>query len=197
MDFDELKKQWLELSADMDKQEKLTDSKIIEMTKQNYKDKFRKMKFSEFTGAGVCLAALLFIVNGIEKLEPWYLIVCGIVSVLVLIILPVISLIVMLKVDYIDVENNNYKQALSNHSMKKISLIRLQKISLCLGAMLFVAIIPVLAKLMNNQDLFKSGTLWYLYAIAAPFLYYFTRWVFSKYNKSLDRAEGILRELNM
>ncbi|WP_207423887.1 hypothetical protein [Desertivirga brevis] len=196
MDFDELKKQWLELSADIDKQEKLTDSKIIEMTKQNYKNKFRAMKFSEFTGAGVCLAALLFVINGIEKLDSWYLITCGIISVLVLIVLPVISLISVFKMGSIDIPNKNYKQALSDHSMKKISLIRLQKMSFYLGAMLFVTIIPLLGKLMNDQDLFESATLWYLYALAAPFLYYFTRWVFNKYDKSLDRAEGILKELN-
>ena len=85
---------------------------------------------------------------------------CGIVSALVLIVLPVISLMAVVKMDYIDIQNNNYKQALSNHSMKKISLIRLQKISMCLVALLFVTIIPVLGKLMNDQDLFKSATLW-------------------------------------
>ncbi|WP_432712261.1 hypothetical protein [Pedobacter sp.] len=195
MEFEELKNQWSEMSANIGNQKELTDSKIIKITEMRYRDKIRKIKISEITGAVFCCAVLLFIVNGMNKLEPWYLMICGIVSVMMLILIPTLSIGALFKIQSTNIAANNYRQALSGHNTRKIHFINVQKVSMCLGALLFVAILPVMGKLMSGKDLFKSATIWYIYSVGFPFLYYFASWVFKKYNRSLNKAEEILRDL--
>ncbi|EDM36236.1 hypothetical protein PBAL39_20174 [Pedobacter sp. BAL39] len=195
MEFKELENQWKEMSGKIDNQKKLADSKIIKMTEINYTNKINKMKFPEITGAVVCCVALFFIVSGMHKLEPWYLMMCGIVSAIMLILMPVISIRAVFKIQSFDVSTNNYKQTLSAYNKNKMHFINVQKLSMCLGALLFVTILPVIGKLMSGKDLFKSTFIWYIYSVGFPFLYYFDHWVFKKYNSALSKAEDIIRKL--
>lgn len=196
MELDELKNQWNEMSANIGDEKQMTDSKILKMTETRYMDKIRKIKITEITGAAFCCLALIFIVSGMNKLEPWYLMMCGIISVSMLILMPALSIGALYRIKSPNISSNNYKQALSDHNTNKIHFINVQKLSLCFGALLFVAILPVMGKLMSGKDLFKSATIWYIYSVGFPFLYYFASWVFKKYNSSLNKAGTMLRDLN-
>ena len=195
MEFEELKSQWSEMSANVDNQKKLTDKKISTMIEMSYRDKIRKIKIWEVTGAIFCCVALIFILNGMNKLEPWYLMICGIVSVMMLILMPALSLSTLFKISSANISTNDYRQVLFDYNTRKINFINVQKLSICLGALLFVAILPVMGKLVSGKDLFKSATIWYIYSVGFPFLYYFGTWVFKKYNSSLNKAEEILHDL--
>lgn len=195
MEFEELKSQWSEMSANVDNQKKLTDKKISTMTEMSYRDKIRTIKIWEVTGAILCCVALIFIVNGMNKLEPWYLMICGIVSVMMLILMPALSLSTLFKISSANIATNDYRQVLLDYNTRKINFINVQKLSICLGALLFVTILPVMGKLVSGKDLFKSATIWYIYSVGFPFLYYFATWVFKKYNSSLNKAEEILHDL--
>jgi hypothetical protein len=195
MEFEELKSQWSEMSANVDNQKKLTDKKISTMTEMSYRDKIRKIKISEVTGAIFCCVALIFILNGMNKLEPWYLMICGIVSVMMLILMPALSLSTLFKISSANISTNDYRQVLFDYNTRKINFINVQKLSICLGALLFVTILPVMGKLVSGKDLFKSATIWYIYSVGFPCLYYFATWVFKKYNSSLNKAEEILHDL--
>ena len=195
MEFEELKSQWSEMSANVDNQKKLTDKKISTMIEMSYRDKIRKIKIWEVTGAIFCCVALIFILNGMNKLEPWYLMICGIVSVMMLILMPALSLSTLFKISSANISTNDYRQVLFDYNTRKINFINVQKLSICLGALLFVAILPVMGKLVSGKDLFKSATIWYIYSVGFPFLYYFATWVFKKYNSSLNKAEEILHDL--
>jgi len=195
MEFEELKSQWSEMSANVDNQKKLTDKKISTMIEMSYRDKIRKIKIWEVTGAIFCCVALIFILNGMNKLEPWYLMICGIVSVMMLILMPALSLSTLFKISFANISTNNYRQVLFDYNTRKINFINVQKLSICLGALLFVTILPVMGKLVSGKDLFKSATIWYIYSVGFPCLYYFATWVFKKYNSSLNKAEEILHDL--
>ena len=196
MELEELRNQWSEMSANIEDQKKITDFKIIKMTEMKYMDKIRKIKITEITGAAFCFIALIFIVCGIDKLEQWYLLMCGIISVIMLILMPVLSIVALYRIPSANISSNNYKQTLVDYNTNKIRFINIQKLSLCFGALLFVAILPVLGKLMSGKDLFKSAAIWYIYSVGFPFLYYFTSWVLKKYRSSLNKAEEILKDLN-
>ena len=195
MEFEELKSQWSEMSANVDNQKKLTDKKISTMIEMSYRDKIRKIKIWEVTGAIFCCVALIFILNGMNKLEPWYLMICGIVSVMMLILMPALSLSTLFKISSANISTNDYRQVLFDYNTRKINFINVQKLSICLGALLFVTILPVIGKLVSGKDLFKSATIWYIYSVGFPCLYYFATWVFKKYNSSLNKAEEILHDL--
>ena len=196
MELEKLRNQWSEMSANIDNQKKITDFKIIKMTEMKYMDTIRKIKITEITGAAFCFITLIFIVGGMDKLEPWYLRICGIVSVITLILMPSLSIVVLFKIPSANISTNNYKQTLVDYNTNKIRFINIQKLSLCFGALLFIAILPVMGKLMSGKDLFKSATIWYIYSVGFPFLYYFATWVLKRYRSSLNKAEEILRDLN-
>src|SRR6266404_2729043 len=91
--------------------------------------------------------------------------------------------------------DNDYKQSLLEYSKSKIQLVFVQKLSFCLGAVLMLAILPVMGQLIGGIDFFKETSLWLWYAIGFPFFYLFAKWVFKSYKKSIINAENILIEL--
>jgi hypothetical protein len=195
MELEKMKTLWQEMSVEIEKQKKLTDSLIIKMTQVNYRNKLSKILIPEAIGAFVCLAGLLFILINFQKLTTWYLIGCGIVSVLILFLLPVLSLRAIRKMRSVNILDNNYKQSLLEYSKGKIQFVFVQKLSFYLGAILLLTVLPVMGQLIDGIDIFIKTSLWLWYAIAFPFFYWFAKGVFKNYNKTSADAENILREL--
>ena len=190
-----MKAQWQQMSAGMEKQKSLTDTLIIKMTRLNYRDKLNKIWIPEAIGALVCFAAILFILTGLQSLNTPYLLVCGIVSAVVLLVLPVLSLRAVHRMRSINVLGNNYRESLAQYAKSKLQFVFVQKLTFYLGPLLMLAILPVMGKLISHVDLFKTTSLWYYYAIMFPFFYWFATWVFKSYNKTAAGAENILKEL--
>lgn len=197
MELEEMKSLWEEMSGKFEQQKKMTDSLIIKMTKSDYKNKIMKIFVPELMGALVCFAAALYILISFQKLDNWYLIVCGIVTVLILILLPILSFNAIHKIRSINILNNNYKQSLQEYSKGKQQFVFIQKLSFYLGAVLLLTCLPVMGRLIGGKDLFIETHLWLWYAIAYPFFYGFSKWVFRKYAKATVEAEEILKELEI
>jgi hypothetical protein len=195
MEFEEMKSLWGEMSGKIEQQKKLTDSLIIKMTKADYKNKIMKIFIPELIGALVCFAAALYILLSFQKLDRWYLIVCGIVSVLILLLLPFLSFSATHKIRSVNILANNYKQSLLEYSKGKRQFVFVQKLSFYLGAVLFLTVLPVMGQLIAGKDLFIESRLWLWYAVGYTFFYGFSKWVFRKYTKATVEAEEILKEL--
>ena len=147
------------------------------MVQTNYRNKMNSILVPEAIGALVCLLGVVFILTGLKKLDNWYLLGCGIVSALVLVILPIVSLTTIRKMRMAE---------------NKIPLPSLYKLSLCLGAILMLTVLPVMGKLIGGADLFKMASLWYWYAIGFPFFYFYTRRVFKCYGRTAGTASPAL-----
>jgi hypothetical protein len=197
MEFEEMKSLWGEMSEKIEQQKKLTDSLIIKMTKSDYKNKIKKIFIPELIGAVMCFAGALFILISYQKLDTWYLMVCGIVSVLILFLLPVLSFNAMHKIRSVNILKNNYKESLLEYSKGKQQFVFIQKLSFYLGAVLLLTILPVMGQLTAGKDLFIESRLWLWYAIGYPFFYGFSKWVFRKYAKATVEAGDILKELEI
>ncbi len=195
MELEEMKAQWQQMSAGMEKQKSLTDTLIIKMTQLNYRDKLNKILIPETIGALVCFAAILFILTGLQSLNTPYLLVCGIVSAVILFVMPVLSLKAVYNIRSVNIISSTYSQSLARYAKAKLQFVFVKKLSFCLGALLMLAILPVMGKLISHVDLFKNTNLWYWYVIMFPFFYWFATWVFKYYNKTVAGAEDILKEL--
>jgi len=196
MELEEMKNLWGEMSAEIEKQKKLTDSLIIKMTQVNYYNKVSKIFVPEAIGSAICFAMAGFILINIEGLNTWYLMVSGIVSALILIILPVSSIRSIYKIRSLNISANNYKQSLIAYSTGKKKFVAKQKMSFYLGAILMVLSLPVTSKLIAGKDIFKAGSTWYWYIIIVfPFFYWFSKWVSRCYMNTLASVENILKEL--
>ncbi|MBB2148143.1 hypothetical protein [Pedobacter gandavensis] len=195
MELEEMKSLWEEMSSKIEKQSKITDSLILKMTNQNYRRKVNKLMVYEVIGALVCLLGLLFMAVNFYKLDTWYLQVCGLVSALILILLPVFSIKALCRMSRINISENNYQQTLKAYSKGKVQFLMVQKASFYAGAILLVSLLPVMGKLIAGHDFFKVSNIWLVYAISFPFFYYYAVWVSNNYTKSVLEAENMLKEL--
>jgi len=195
MEFEELKSQWAEMSGEIKNQKKLTESLIIKMTKMNYRNKLGKILIPEAIGACICFAAAIYILFSFQNLDGWYLKTCGIISVIILFLIPILSFHSIHNIRSVNIPDNNYKQFLLEYSKGKLQFVFIQKLIFYLGALLFLTALPMMARLIAGKDLFTETRLWLWYAIGYPFFYGFSRWVFKKYIKTTVEAEDILREL--
>ncbi|MEP6712504.1 MAG: hypothetical protein ABJA37_08820 [Ferruginibacter sp.] len=195
MELEEMKTLWNEMSVEMDKQKKITDSLIIKMTKSDYRNKLSRIFIPEAIGSIGCLALVVFILINFQKLTTWYLQACGVGAILILISLPVLSLRAIYNLKQVNISGNNYKQSLLQYSKGKLQFVSVQKLSFYLGAILMLAALPVMGELIAGKDLFKESRLWLWYSLAFPFFYGVNRWVFKKYIKMAGDAENILKEL--
>ena len=197
MEFEEMKSLWEEMSGKIEQQKKIIDSVIIKMTKSDYKNKIMKIFIPELIGALVCFVAAIYILFSFQKLDRWYLNVCSVVSIVILILLPVLSFNAIHKIRSVNILDNNYKQSLLEYSKGKRQFVFIQKLSFYLGAVLLLAVLPVMGQLIAGKDLFIETRLWLWYAIGYPFFYGFSKWVFRKYAKTTVEAEEILKELEI
>ncbi len=197
MEFEEMKSLWEEMSVKMEQQKKLTDSLIIKMTKSDYKNKIMKIFIPEMIGSLICFADVVYILVSFQKLDKWYLMICGIISVLILLLLPILSFNAIHKVRSVNISDNNYRQSLKEYSKGKQQFVFVQKLSFYLGAVLLLTVLPVMGQLMAGKDLFVETRLWLWYAVGYLFFYGISKLVFRKYVKTTVEAEDILKELEI
>jgi hypothetical protein len=142
------------------------------MVQKNYRNKRNGILLAGTLGSVVCVLGAVFILSNLEKLDNWYLLDCGIVSVLVLVALPILSI-------------RSVRKMLSKKGSS------LEKLCFCLGAVLMLTVLPVMGKLIGDADIFKTTRLWFIYAIGFPFFYSYALRVFNCYRKAAsDEAPG-------
>ncbi len=195
MQLDDMKTIWAKMAIDLEQQKKLTESLVIKVTQSGYKSAINKVRIPEMAGAAVCLACVFYIAVNVNLLTTWYLMACGIIAVVILLAMPLLSLLAIKKFNTISVANNNYKQLLVLYAMAKKRFLAAQRLSFYLGPLLFIAILPVMVKLMGGNDFFKSNNAWMVYVLFPAFFYPFAKWVFKRYKNALEHGENILHEL--
>ncbi len=190
-----MKALWGQMSAEVEKQKAITDSLVIKMTRAGYRNKISKVQVPETIGAFFCAVPVLYILINIQQLNTWYLLGCGISSVIILFLLCFLSLRSISKISGVNISKNNYKESLLQYSKAKMQFVSAQKVNFYLSAILMLVILPVMSKLIAGKDVFKQTDVWLYYVIAFPFFYPFSRWVFKRYVKIVSDAENILKEL--
>jgi hypothetical protein len=195
MELEEMKSLWTEMSASIEKQQKTSDALLLQMTKGNYRRKLNKIWIPEAVGIFVCFIALIYLLFNFHQLNTWYLLSCGVVSAIILVLLSSLSARAVYKLHDLDISASSYKETLLAYSKAKIEFVWVQKLNFLLGSILMLTILPLMAQLIAGVDLFKATRLWYWYIIGFPFFYYFAVWVFKSYVKITNEAGNILKEL--
>ncbi len=199
MELEEMQTVWSELSDQIEKQKKLTDKMIIMMTQEKYRSRINRIAYPEILGGIICYGAGLLIVFNFSKLDNWYSLLCGIISIVVLFVLPILSLKSIKRIHKIDVATNNYKETLLNYAKEKKQFQKVMKWGYYLGFIIMFTIMPVTSKIINGKDLFsETKSIWPL-VIAIPlaiiFFIVFSKWVFKHYLKNINSAESLIKDL--
>ncbi|WP_103068173.1 hypothetical protein [Aquimarina sediminis] len=202
MELEEMQAVWSQMSNQIEKQKKLTDKMIIMMTQDQYRKKINKIAYPEIIGAIICYGTAILIITNFYKLDNWYTLLSGIITTCILLILPVLSLKSIHKMHKIDIATNNYKETLIAYNKGKKRFQLVTKMGFYLGFILLFAIMPVTTKILNNKDLFSPApgkSIWPLIVaipIAVVFFIAFARWVGKYYNRNMNSAESLFKELD-
>ena len=196
MELKELETLWSEMSQELETQKKLTNELIMNMTQEKYSNKFQKISTYETIGGVICIIAAIFILTKFSLLDTWYLQLCGLFTVLFLVLLPVFSLNSLRRIQKINISDKNFKETLVSFSKAKKQLLLFQRLGIYLSFILMFTTLPVASKIMKGKDLFLDSNIWYIYLpIMAVFLFFFARWGYGCYKSITNSAEDLLKEL--
>ncbi len=196
MELKELETLWSEMSQELETQKKLTNELIMNMTQAKYSNKFKKISTYETIGGVICIIAAIFVLTKFSLLDTWYLQLCGLFTVIFLILLPVLTLSSLRRIQKLNIADNNIKETLVSFSKAKKQLLFLQRLGIYLSFILMFTVLPVASKIMNSKDLFVDSNILYVYLpIMAIFIFFFARWGYGCYKSITNSAENILKEL--
>ncbi len=199
MELEEMQKTWSQMSDQLEKQKKLTNEIILKMTQNRYKKKINKIMYSEFLGGIICLLAFIYILINFHKLDHWFTMACGVFTLTLLFVAPIVSLGWLKKMNRINIIENSYKQTLIDFAKLKEKAFKFRKYSypLALGSMLLTT--PVFAKIMNGKDIFTDDAkgIWFGLILGGLFVIVFIYFVMKFYGKTIKGAENVLKEYDI
>lgn len=199
MEFEEMRSLWEDMSQKVEEQKILTDKLIINMTQERYTNKFNRIYLYESLGTVICLATALYILLNIQELDTWYLLTCGIICLVLLLVLPIITLRAINRTKGLNISQRNVKETLVKFYRSKKELLFTQRLNMYLSILFALAILPVFSKLMNGKDLFLEeniNDLWLFIPVLLAFLLVMAAWVGKAYKNITTSAENILKELD-
>lgn len=196
MELEELQATWTRMSQELEKQKKLTNEIILQMTQQRFNNKFNKLWRYETAGGFICYLAAFYIIVHFDKLNTWYLQLSGAFSLVFLILLPILVLNALRNIQRIDVANGSYGDTLVKFTKAKNRLLLWQRMGIY-GSFLFVLTsLPVFSMIMKGKDIFLNYKVWLWYLPTMMiFLFLFSRWAYGYYKGITNSAESILKEL--
>ncbi len=200
MQLEEMKNLWDEMSLKIDSQQKLTNKLIMEMTQQKFRKRFSTLSLYETSGAVICFLAATFILLNLDKMNTWYLMLCGILSLLILIIFPILSLRALYGLKKLNLGKNNYKETLMEFSKRKKNVMLIQQFSVGISIVFMWMVAPVFSMIVNGKDFFMqehSTGLLLFYAASTIGVIFFARWGYGCYKRITASAEKDLKELEV
>lgn len=196
--LEEMRNEWQEMSKELEKQQLLTDKLIIDMTQEKYNNKLQSISVPETIGAVICILAALYLILSFNKLDTWYLALCGILSIVYLILLPIKSIRSIRSMQRVTIGAKTIEQTLIDFAKKKKQFWLVQRVGFYLNFVFIVAILPVSGKIMSNKNLFLDDKLWYFYIpFMAIFLIVISKFGLKHYQKTTKSAENLLKELDI
>ncbi len=196
MELKDLESLWSEMDRELENQKKLTNTLIMEMTQQKYSNKFQKISVFETIGGVICALAGFYLLFNFSVLDTWYLQLCGVITIGILFVLPVITLRALYRVQSIRISDKTVSETIVGYIKAKNRLLFLQRLGIYLSVVLMLAMLPVASKISSGKDLFLETSAWYIYIpVMAVFLFFFARWGYGCYRNITDSAEELLKQM--
>jgi hypothetical protein len=195
MELDILKSDWEATTNQGIKANILTSKTIDQMTLKKYNSKIKKIKYPEFIGGIVCFIGLIFIGFNFNKLDTLFFQAIGILSILLLIILPLLSFLSLTQFSPAGNLDKPYIETIKQFANQKLRFQKFQKANAFLSYLLLVDILILLPKFFSGKDITFSKSFWtFAFSFGYIFLLFFSKWVKKYYSNSLMQAEELLKE---
>lgn len=196
MELDDLKKTWKAAKTPAEEQENVNPGLLEKMNDRKYRSQVKKVTIPEMAGSIVCLAGAVFIGSSFGKLNTVLLQGAGVISILLLLLLPILSAVSTWRLSATGNLDKPYAATLKAFANQKLRFVKLQKLNVTLSYLLLVTIIVLLPRLFGGNDLSGNKYFWlFSITIGYIFLLFYSKWVEKYYRKTLQQAEELLKEL--
>jgi len=196
MELEDLKNEWESATNQTNKQNILTSKIINQMTQKKYQSKIKKIKYPELIGAIVCILGLSFIAFNFNKLDTTFLQAIGVLTILLLIIMPILSFLSLTQFSSAESLDKPHIEVINQFANQKLRFLKYQKANAFLNYLLLVTIVILLPKFFYGKDITFSKSFWiFAFSFGYLFLLFFSKWVKKFYDNSLRQAEELLREI--
>lgn len=196
MELDELKKTWTYLGEEAGSSDSF-DLKVIQrLMKSGYRNRLKKLLIPEIFIGALCFYFAALFGAMFSTLESTLLENLGRMAILSLVPFPVVRLTLLWRFYQLGQPDKAYSETLRTFSQLKISIQKLQKISIGLGFLLIVIITILLTKIYNEYDVTQGKYFWIITVlIGISFSLVFYRYVVIPYNESIREVESLLNDL--
>ena len=196
MNVEDLQAIWTEMSEELEKQKKLTHEIIMQMTKQRYKSQLQKITNYEGLGAVLCFIIGIGLLANLNKLDTWFEMICGVFTVVFLLVYPFLSLGSIRAMKRININEGKYTETLKAFTKARNNFLLVQRIGIGLGFVLIITILPVATRILKGKDLFQSAGVWMWYLpLMLVLAILISRWGYRHYKRITKSAGNILSEL--
>lgn len=196
MELDDFKKDWETIGNQTSKQNILTPKIIDQMTQKKFNSKINKVKYPELVGGIMCFLGLSFIGFNFNKLDTVFLQSVGVVTILLLMILPILSFLSLAQFNSKDNLDKPYIEIIKQFANHKLRFQKYQQVNVFLCYLLSVTIIILLPKFFYGKDITFSKSFWtFAFSFGYIFLLLFSKWVKKIYTNSFQEAEELLKEI--
>ena len=196
MNVEDLQAIWTEMSEELDKQKKLTHEIIMQMTQQRYKNQLQKIANYEGAGAVLCFIIGIGMLANLNKLDNWFEMICGIFTVLFLLVYPFLSLGSIRAMKRININEGKYADTLKAFVKARNNFLLVQRIGIGLGFVLIITILPVATRILKGEDIFQATGVWIWYTpLMLVLAILVSRWGYRHYKRITKSAGNILSEL--
>jgi hypothetical protein len=198
MDLEEIKAIWSDMSDQLEHQKKLTNEIILKMTQQRYSNKFQKITIYERIGAVICFITAFFLLINFDKLDTWYLALCGGITLVFVVVLPILVLRSLNHIKNLNITDSSYSDTIVKYEKARRNLLVQQQFGIYGSFVIFFTTLAIFSKIFSGEDIFieQQDTGMYVFTAAVGILLvFFTRWGYKCYKSITSSAENILREL--
>ena len=172
------------------------------MTKNQYKNRFSKIISFEGTGAVICFLVGILLVVKFNTLDTWYLQLLGIFAIGYFFLMPFFLMRSLFRIKGLHIAKGNYRDTIKRYANRKKQLMSLQRIAIGLNFFMFLAIVPLSDKILNDNDMFAAGynnkDAWIFgitILVASAVMILLSRWGYRSYKKVTASAERLLQDL--
>ncbi len=200
MNFEELQKEWQDLSKKVASQQVLTDQLIMKMTQKDYSNAIRRITVAEYIGSVICFATAAFIIYKLPLFTSVESITAVTLILAILIVMPLLSIFSLRAFNKVDLAHMTPAEAFATHQQGKKRVASFQMLGLILSFLLMFLILPVFLTIQKGVDIFTIDFDWSGVWMSLPFgilfLILFIRVVTKQYRKYFKKATQTLEDWN-
>lgn len=196
MELEEMKSLWQDLSLKVENQQKIQKELIMEMTKEKFKKKLDGIRIPEMLGTVIAFGYAAYLIFNFGQLNFWFTQVFASFNILFFTLIPLASIMAVYQLRSLQINHLATTEMLGKFRRAKRDFWKVQLVAAWMSGVVILTLAPTLGDIQGKLDRFLQPEFWMIYVpLGLAFIFFFSRYVLSKYRRIMNQSEDILREV--